>query len=70
MLTIYLYVSISNLFVLLDDGSSLYEQVKSIVSPDQFDPKCSWWIKQENLLCGKGRQFEPAFLFWSAVLIK
>ena len=31
--------------VLLNNGSSLCIQMKSIVSPDQHDAKCFWWTK-------------------------
>ena len=34
--------------LLLTNSSSLYIQIKSIVSPDQYDVKCSWRIKQET----------------------
>ena len=33
--------------VLLNNGSSLFIQIKSTVSPGQYDAKCSWWIKQK-----------------------
>ena len=37
MLTICFYLRILNLSVLLNDGASLYTQLKSTVSPNQFD---------------------------------
>lgn len=40
-------LSILNFVVLLDSGPSIYIQLKSTVSPSQFDLNTSWWIKQE-----------------------
>ena len=41
MLTICLYLNILNFLVLLNNGSSLCIQMKSNISPDQYDATCS-----------------------------
>lgn len=41
MLTLCLYLSIVHFVVLLNNGSSLYMQMKSTVSLDQYDARCS-----------------------------
>ena len=45
--TMCLYLRILNFVVLLNNGSSLYIQMKPIISPGEYDTKCSWWIKKE-----------------------
>ena len=38
--------------------SSVYIQMKSIVSPDQYDAKCPWWIIQFSLFLLPPKTFE------------
>ena len=40
ILTVYLYISILNFVVLLNDRSSRYLPMKSTIYPAQYDAKC------------------------------
>lgn len=40
MITICLYLSISNFVIFLNNGSSVYMKIKFTVAPDQYDAKC------------------------------
>ena len=52
-LKICLYLSIISYGVFLNNGFSFSIEVKSIVTPGQYDAKCSWWFKQDAYRLGK-----------------